>query len=213
MPSASDFLSLLKAALALKLPGEAAQNRLSRLRSYSTAEYLLRNPSHRESAVLIVIWPEADTWRCLLIQRPEYDGPHGGQMGLPGGRREETDRDLMQTAIRETLEETGVEVPEEAVAGALSSLYIPVSNFLVQPYVALIRQRPVFHPDPSEVSALLDFDLKLLLKPETLKSKERMLAKGLQARTPYFDIEGSEVWGATAMMLSELAAVLETISF
>jgi hypothetical protein len=92
-------------------------------------------------------------------------------------------------------------------------LYIPVSNFLVQPYVAVLEARPVFHPDPEEVSALLDFDLKLLLKPETLKIGERMLAKGVKARTPYFDIEGSEVWGATAMMLSELAAVLEVISF
>jgi 8-oxo-dGTP pyrophosphatase MutT (NUDIX family) len=204
------ILSLQK-QLALPLPGEEAQYRMSRWRLHSTAEYLKQYPNHRESAVALLLWPEADTYRTVLIRRPEYEGAHGGQMALPGGQKDPSDCNLLDTAIRETREEIGVELGADQILGKLSPLYIPVSNYLVQPWVALLEQRPVFHPDPAEVSALLDFDLSLLLLPDTLKSSMRVLGNGLKAETPYYDIEGSEVWGATAMILSELAAVLEEI--
>jgi 8-oxo-dGTP pyrophosphatase MutT (NUDIX family) len=206
-----DFIWRLKNQLLQPLPGEEAQYRMSRLRLHSTAEYLLLNPSHRESAVALLIWPEAESYRTVLIKRPEYEGVHSGQMALPGGKRDVSDRDLVETAIRETREEIGVELKRNQIAGGLSPLYIPVSNYLVQPWIALLEERPLFHADPEEVSALLDFDLSLLLHTSTLKTSLRVLGNGIKAETPYFDIEGSEVWGATAMILSELSALLEKI--
>ena len=213
MLNTSDFFTQLRELLRQPLPGEEAQYRMSRLRLHATADYLNLNPGHRESAVALLIWPEADSCHTVLIKRPEYDGVHSGQMALPGGKRDGSDSDLLDTAIRETREEIGVVLQRDQVAGRLSPLYIPVSNYLVQPWVALLSERPLFYPDPAEVSALVDFDLALLLKPETLKTSRRVLANGIKAETPYFDIEGSEVWGATAMILSELSAIIERIIF
>jgi 8-oxo-dGTP pyrophosphatase MutT (NUDIX family) len=211
MISPADFFSDLRLQLQSALPGEMAQSRLSGVRRYSTSEFLIRNPGYRKSAVMILLWPENRIIHSLLIRRPVYEGVHSGQMAFPGGSYETGDPGLVDTAIRETKEEIGVEIIENQVAGILTPLYIPVSNFLVQPVVACLDRRPVFKADPEEVSEILDFELELILVPSAVKSKLRVLANGLKAETPYYDIRGSEVWGATAMILSELSVIVKNI--
>lgn len=211
MRNMADFFSLLSRQLKMTLPGEAAQNRLSAFRRFSTTEFLSQNPGYRKSAVMILLWPENGIIHSLLIRRPEYDGVHSGQMALPGGRYESGDTDLVQTAIRETKEEIGVSISQKEIAGVLTPLYIPVSNYLVQPVVAFLSERPAFVPSAEEVSDVLVFDLELILDPRSLKSGNRTFSTGLKAETPYYDIRGSEVWGATAMILSELSVILQSV--
>lgn len=207
----AQFLEDVRTGLSKPLPGEPAQNRLSPARNYSTREFLRLNPNHRKSAVMLLLWLEGNKICSLLIRRPEYEGVHSGQMALPGGRFEAGDESLRITAMRETREEIGFEVPESLVAGALSPLYIPVSNFLVQPYVALLESRPLLNPDPKEVSEAVMFNILSLLEPGSIKTMERINANGLKVKTPYFEIEGFNVWGATAMILGEFTALAQGI--
>ncbi len=159
---------------------------------------------------MVVLWEENSSLRCLLIQRPEYEGVHSGQVALPGGKQEDYDSDLLATALRETQEEVGFLIPSEYVAGPLSPLYIPVSNFLVQPYIAVLPSKPKLNLNLVEVHACLDFDLSTILNENSRKTKE-IQANGMKHETPYFEIEGLVVWGATAMVLSELSAVIKSI--
>jgi 8-oxo-dGTP pyrophosphatase MutT (NUDIX family) len=207
-----NFILSITKALKEPLPGEAAHNRLSWFKRRSFKEEVVPNPSYKESAVMILIWPADNGLRCLLIRRPDYEGVHSGQIAFPGGGREASDSDLLQTAIRETWEETGVQLPTDKVVGALSPLYIPVSNYLVYPFIACLKEKPIWNPDPMEVSALIEFDLLLILDEKQLKRKSRLMKPGLNAEAPYYDIAGSEVWGATGMMLSELSDILRKIS-
>src|ERR1044071_6755845 len=122
-----NFFKALQQSLAGTLPGEAAQHRMSSRARISTAEYLQKNPNHRNSAVLLPLFPYEGTIYTMLIRRPSYDGMHSGQLALPGGKVEEGDASLTFTAIREMEEEVGIRVPEANVLGALSPVYIPVS--------------------------------------------------------------------------------------
>jgi 8-oxo-dGTP pyrophosphatase MutT (NUDIX family) len=207
-----DIFSRLTKRLKGTLPGEQAQQRLSRYKGYSLSTLLESNPGYKKSAVMVILWPEGDSFRCLLIQRPQYEGFHSGQIALPGGKSEPSDKDLLDTAIRETAEEVGIVLTPECVAGALSPLYIPVSNFLVQPYVSCLPVRPQLQLNVSEVQACIDFDLALIQKEGAIHFRDFRLPDGTQAETPYYSIEGFEVWGATAMILSELSVIVREVS-
>jgi 8-oxo-dGTP pyrophosphatase MutT (NUDIX family) len=214
MPDLTEFFALLKHQLSLELPGESSQQHFSGNPSYSTSLLLKQNPSYRKSAVLILLWPQNEQVRSLLIRRPIYPGVHSGQIAFPGGRYEPSDIDLMDTSIREAREEIGVSVNRNQVIGKLSPLYIPPSNFMVQPYIGLLAEQPMYSPDEKEVDAVIEFNLLDILNPSLLRSSERILSDGRKAETPYYDLGGSEVWGATALILSELAILVkQAISF
>jgi 8-oxo-dGTP pyrophosphatase MutT (NUDIX family) len=209
----SDFFQTLTCRLKEALPGEEAQKRLSRLQNYSLSGLLAENPGHVKSAVMIVLWPEYGSIRCLLIRRPVYPGVHSGQVAFPGGKYEKEDGDLLRTAIRETKEEIGVTVSESEVAGALSPLYIPVSNYLVYPFVSVLNVRPSVVPNEKEVERVLDFELKRLSGKEQVKEKDMQIREGKSVKVPYYEVDDFVIWGATAMIISELLAVLEDIIF
>jgi 8-oxo-dGTP pyrophosphatase MutT (NUDIX family) len=141
-----------------------------------------------------------------LILRPTYPGVHSGQIGLPGGGQEPVDRDLIDTALRETYEEVGVHKSQYTVLGQLTPLYVSASNYIVQPSVAWIDYRPEFHIDPYEVAELIEAPLRTLLDPAT-RRVEPWTLRGRAVEVPYFAVGEHFVWGATAMMLSELLAL------
>ncbi|HLG04176.1 MAG TPA: CoA pyrophosphatase [Bacteroidia bacterium] len=202
------FFKELRDRLAFELPGEAAQNRMTARARISTAEYLRQNPHYRKSAVLLLVYPYEETVYTLLIRRPSYDGTHSGQLALPGGKVEEDDSTLIHTAIRETMEEVGVDVPEKNILGSLSPVYIPVSNYLVQPFVAQLPERPSWNPDHREVDALLEIPLTRLLDPQ-IKSRRRIpVGKNMFVDAPCYILNDQILWGATAMMFSELEELI-----
>ena len=135
-----------------------------------------------------------------------YPGLNSGQVGFPGGGAEEMDDDLAATAIRETYEEIGVHPSKITLLGQLTPLYVFASNYIVQPTVAWTDYRPEFKHDPFEVAQLLEVSLLSLLDPATRRTETRTL-RGQPIEVPYFAVAGQTVWGATAMMLSELLAL------
>jgi 8-oxo-dGTP pyrophosphatase MutT (NUDIX family) len=165
------------------------------------------NEQTRQSAVCILLYPKADGWYIPLIVRPEYDGTHSGQVAFPGGKVEETDADVVATALREMSEEIGVTLSEVEVLGRLTPLFVFASNFMVHPIVAVTDQTPAFVPDPREVARILEVPVKDLLD-ESLRSEKEINVRGFRVQAPFFDFQGQTVWGATAMMLSEFAVLL-----
>jgi 8-oxo-dGTP pyrophosphatase MutT (NUDIX family) len=137
----------------------------------------------------------------VLIKRNIDKGPHSGQVSFPGGAWEADDLSLEHTAIRETREEIGIQ-GEMEILGALTPLHIPVSNFLVSPFVAWIDQHPVFHPEPSEVQYVIEVSLRQLMDPGVLDS-EVLHHRGRPVETPFYRVGQEKVWGATAMILGE----------
>jgi 8-oxo-dGTP pyrophosphatase MutT (NUDIX family) len=163
----------------------------------------------REGGVLILLYPRAGQLHFVLTRRTETLPSHKGQISLPGGARE-TNESLVQTALRETQEELGVPPQGTEIIGQLSALYTPPSNYCIQPVVAHRPVAPTFYPDPAEVAEVLEVPLALLLAP-SIRREEYWSDPRFESprHVPFFDIHGQVVWGATAMILSELVTLLE----
>lgn len=162
----------------------------------------------KESAVLILIYPEYERIFLPLMKRNEYPGVHSGQVSLPGGKKENIDTNLIATALRESKEELGIVPDDVDILGELTELYIPVSNFRVLPILGCYNSKPLFIPNPLEVQELIEMPIELLIKSDVRKYKKMELRGGNEVDVPYFDLNGHVVWGATAMILSEFSQVL-----
>ncbi len=190
------------------LPGKSAQQKMAPEGRRVEIERGREGKGCRKAAVLIVLFPEGDYIHTIFMKRNEYDGPHSGQISFPGGMYEEADLELEQTAIRETEEETGIKAGTAAMLGKLTTLFIPVSNFCVTPYVAWLPGRPLFKPDSSEVQYLLTPSLHEILNPSN-RYKKNIHRHGYDILAPYIKIDNDIIWGATAMILSEFMELIE----
>jgi 8-oxo-dGTP pyrophosphatase MutT (NUDIX family) len=205
-----DFIHQLSQALSQPLPGPVAQYKMAHVARQGR---ITIPPNVKEAGVMALFFPKHEEWQLALIQR-NSDNPndrHGGQISFPGGKREKTDANLAETALRETEEEIGVQRADIKLLGGLSELYIPVSNFRVEPYVGFLDYTPAFSPQASEVQAILEVPFSLLkdkaIRQETdLQVTQHIVLKNV----PYFGINGHMVWGATAMMISELLEALRS---
>ena len=207
---ASNFITSLKKTLEKGLPGETAHQLLMpRKRPLSsTAKSEAKN--YRESAVGIVLHPLNNSIHCILIRRPSYDGVHSGQISFPGGKRDANDPDLEYTARRECLEEIALPHEYAELIHPLTEVFIPVSNFSVQPYIFFTDNLPELTPDEREVEEIISFDLfELVERKEIPRTSIPINAGFIMKDVPYFDINGHIVWGATAMMLAEMKVLLE----
>ncbi len=205
------FVDQLESLLSMDLPGEEAQFSMAPITRKRLVEVSSENYNPKQSAVLILLFPYNNSMHTILIQRGKYEGVHSGQIAFPGGKFEEGDVDLQQTALRESAEEIGI-IPEKiSVIGSLTDVYITPSNFLVKPFIGIIDQKPDFIIDSNEVEKIIPVDLFNLNDKNIRKEKSILQSGGYKIKTPYFEIEGLTVWGATAMMISELNAVVEKI--
>ncbi|EON75770.1 hydrolase, NUDIX family protein [Lunatimonas lonarensis] len=162
----------------------------------------------RQGAVLVLFYSGTDGCRVPFIKRPVYPGVHSAQVSLPGGKWDPSDPDLQATALRETSEEIGVFPEEVTVFGRLSHLYIPPSDFSVYPFLGYTEKPPLFQPDPREVDRLITCSFDHLTQKQTRKTAP-IRAGSFTISAPYFDIDNEIVWGATAMILSELLYLWE----
>lgn len=201
---------LVRTALSSPLPGEAAQRMMAPVTRKTMAEMVASIPSIRESSVLILLYPdEKGKIHSLLIERPVTDHVHSGQLAFPGGKTEESDLSPAHTALRETEEEVGVSARSIEVIGTLSDLIIPASRFRVHPFVGVVSTTPRFIPNPEEVNALIPVGLTELL---TLPQSEKSFATSYgNLRAPCFHLAGRDLWGATAMMVSEFRVMMENV--
>ncbi len=200
----------LKRALLGPLPGKEAQALMmpiARDKNIRLPKFLMPPV---KSAVLILLYNDSvGNIKFPLIQRPDYDGAHSGQISLPGGKSEKTDRNLLETALRETEEEIGIKRADVEVLGTLTDLHIIVSNYDVTPVLGFTDQMPQFSIDEDEVVEVIEADLTDLTAKDKLKEGEVLLRGKYKIRTPYFDIGEHIVWGATAMILSEFSVILK----
>lgn len=204
------FRTLLTKSFSEGLPGEQAHKKALPInRPLSSEVKIQAKNTYRASAVSILIHPSKTNIESALIQRPAYNGVHGGQISFPGGKMEVFDQSLMDTARRECFEEIGFPKHRGELVGSLTEVYIPVSKFLVQPFVFFEYEEPTFVPDPREVSEIIKFDLIEFAQKEidytTIKAQNGVNLKNI----PYYNIKGRIVWGATAIILAELQEILK----
>ncbi len=209
----SHTISYLSARLNSPLPGREAHRRALPSDRIEKRLGIEVSPDARLGGVLILLFPgQGDETMFPLIQRTDYPGTHGGQVSLPGGKFEEGDKDLIGTALRETHEEIGVAPEAIRVLGKMSEIYIPPSNFRVLPVLGYVDHYPSFVPEPKEVDEILEVPLAHLMD-HTLHKSTDIEVRGMRLPdTPYFDFHDRVVWGATAMILSELYEVLTELS-
>jgi 8-oxo-dGTP pyrophosphatase MutT (NUDIX family) len=206
------FADLLKTEIKKGLPGTEVQWQMAS--SDRMIKDFPRAPGKdaRIAAVLILLYPYKGSIYTVFMQRHDYDGVHGGQISFPGGKKEPSDENIIQTALREAGEETGVDPSKISVIGTLTPLFIPVSNMIVTPVVGWLGRKPVFNHQPEEVVFLFDADLKRLRDPLTVKIKPFKVRDEL-IEIKYFDYDGNAIWGATAMILHELLVIFNRCYF
>ena len=210
MSTLSEFVIQLKSGIQNGLPGIKAQKLMAPIIDLDERFMQHLAAKARPGAVLILFYGDHRQICFPLIQRPVYNGTHSGQISLPGGKMDPGDPDLIFTALRETEEEIGVPAKQIEVIAELTPLYIPVSNFLIHPVVGVMHQEPVFQKDPYEVHQIIISNTEELLSGNNIRNVLVAASSGKQIEAPCFDIQGHIVWGATAMILSELVQLLKS---
>ncbi len=198
-----DFINELKQGL----PGSKAQQKMApSIRNHSNKK---NDPNlARDSSVLILFYQKGDRLYFPLIKRSSGNHNHSGQISLPGGKYELNDQNLINTAIRETEEELGLYGDKIHIIGPITGLYIPISNFQVQPIVGYYEGIPEFKADNFEVHQIIETDIQELFRAEN-KHEEIIHKNGFEIRAPFYEVKGHKLWGATAMIISELEELLK----
>ncbi|WP_396192156.1 NUDIX hydrolase [Flavobacterium sp.] len=167
--------------------------------------------SVRKAAVMMLFYPKNEVTHLVLIVRNSYPGVHSSQIAFPGGKVEDIDFDLKHTALRETHEEIGIHPNDIHVIRDFSSIYIPPSNFLVYPFLGISQVELTFTLQEEEVAGIIELPLSTFLDDSIIRNKNLETSYSKLIEVPVFQIEEHSVWGATAMMLSELKDVLKMV--
>lgn len=201
------LLTEIRVNLKRSLPGNAAQLRMAP----SHRDGLLKINeaiNYRQSAVLISLFPDNNKINTLLIKRTTYNGVHSGQVGFPGGKFEGSDNSLIDTALREAQEEVGIDPLKVEVLGTLTPLLIPVSNMEVLPVVGLLQEKPLLSLNLDEVEFTITVPICHLKNPYNHMQKT-IIVRDSTIEAPYIKIDCEDVWGATAMIISEFIELFQ----
>ncbi|WP_374398745.1 CoA pyrophosphatase [Flavobacterium sp.] len=182
---------------------------LERISYLNEENYRDKNP--RKAAVLMLFYPKNEVTYLALIVRNSYPGVHSSQIGFPGGKVEEYDADLEETALRETHEEVGIHPEKIQIIKPFSEIYIPPSNFLVAPFMGISHEELTFIPDLDEVKRVLEFSINDFLDDNTITKVRMTTSYATDIEVPAFMVDKYVVWGATAMMMSELKETIKTV--
>ena len=182
---------------------------IERVKYYQNYDYSVHNP--KSSAVVTLFYPKNEQTKVLLIVRSKYPGVHSSQIAFPGGKWEKEDVSLEQTALRELEEEVGVAQEQVQLVKQWSELYIPPSNFLVTPFLGIATELPQWSIQEEEVAEIIELDLEVLLSEDIVQNVSMTTTYANNIEVPAFVIDGHVVWGATAMILSEVKESIKSV--
>ncbi|MEL1254449.1 CoA pyrophosphatase [Flavobacterium sp. DGU38] len=205
-----DFLQHLPNIIPAELPAEKAHVKmapLERVQLMKNLDLSTKNP--RIAAVMMLLYPKNKKTHLILIVRNAYNGVHSSQIAFPGGKYETSDADFQETALRETHEEIGISAEKIEIIKQFTPMYIPPSNFLVHPFLGISSQELSFYPDIREVADIIELPLSVFLNDEIIIEATLSTSYADNISVPAFNIQNHMVWGATAMILSELREVLK----
>ncbi len=209
----SDFLIITSKIKNISLPAESSQFKMlppSRMKIRDTYKEAMKQA--KQSAVLALFYPDTDNQtNFALIQRKVYNGVHSAQISFPGGKFEKGDLNLEYTAIRETHEEIGIKPDQVKIVKELTKVYIPPSNFTVQPYIGLLNETPNFILQETEVERLLEVSVIDFINEENVVTKTVSTSYNKKVDVPAYLLNEHIVWGATAMMLSEVKDLIKAV--
>jgi 8-oxo-dGTP pyrophosphatase MutT (NUDIX family) len=199
------FIKSLEKILSSNLPGEKAHDIMRTGPKFpKPLEYMKKKAI--PSAVLILLFPNNNTFNFILTLRSQRVETHKGQISLPGGAQEQ-DESLEKTALRETEEEIGVSPETIELIGRLSTLYVPFSGFDIHPYVGWATEMPEINISVEEVDKIISVPVTELIDSNNLRIKNTSL-RGIPVKMPYFNLKNEIVWGATSMILSEFKQLI-----
>ena len=199
------FIKSLEKILSSNLPGEKAHDIMRTGPKFpKPLEYMKKKAI--PSAVLILLFPNNNTFNFILTLRSQRVETHKGQISLPGGAQEQ-DESLEKTALRETEEEIGVSPETIELIGRLSTLYVPFSGFDIHPYVGWATEMPEINISVEEVDKIISVPVTELIDINNLRIKNTSL-RGIPVKMPYFNLKNEIVWGATSMILSEFKQLI-----
>lgn len=206
-----DFEKRIVKVTKMELPGETVQFKMAPMERLQELKRVARNQnSAKRAGVLSLFYPSEDfETRLILILRKTYHGVHSAQVGFPGGKLEPEDQNIQDAALRETEEEVGVPRSAISVLKQLSEIYIPPSNFFVQPFLGITSQSPKFVPEEKEVEALIEVNLRDFMDDLNITTQTLSTSYAESIEVPAFQLNGHIVWGATAMMLNEVRELLK----
>jgi 8-oxo-dGTP pyrophosphatase MutT (NUDIX family) len=206
------FLEYVPLFAEAKLPAMEAHVKMAPFeRMESLKKAFSDNENPRMAAVMMLFYPKNGITHLVLIVRNSYEGVHSGQIAFPGGKWETEDENFSITALRETHEEVGIAPNQMEIIKLFTPTYIPPSNFMVHPFFGICKEEVCFVPDPTEVSSIIELPLSIFLSDKIIIDATLTTSYAKNINVPAFEIDGHVVWGATAMMLSELKDVLKSV--
>jgi 8-oxo-dGTP pyrophosphatase MutT (NUDIX family) len=207
-----EFLKHVPKFLEVSLPAREAHFKMvpfERLESLKNQNLGSFNP--KTASVMMLLYPKNGKTHLVLIVRNSYEGIHSAQIALPGGKFELNDENYLNTALRETHEEIGIHPENIQIIRAFTQLYIQASNFLVYPFLGFCQEEVNFIPDETEVAQIIELPIADFLKDDLIVNTTMSTSYAKNIEIPAFKINEHIVWGATAMMLSELKEVLKKV--
>ena len=200
----------LKQKLNKPLPGLSSHLKMapaSRVAEIRNIEIYYENA--RKSAVMLLLFQENNNTKVIFIRRSFYVGIHAGQIAFPGGRYEESDLTIENTALREIEEEIGIKGDKIEIIGRLSDIYVPPSNFLISIFVGYLKEKPIYNIDKREVDEVIEIDLDDFFRENVIQEKDFTVPPSdTTINALCYNVGNIHLWGASAMVMTEFLDIL-----
>ena len=203
------FITQLKITINNDLPGEESHQKMRVIYDQSI-ELPFSKINSTQAAVLILLYLADNEIYFFLTKRTDELKNHKGQISLPGGKQEGNEK-LIDTALRETQEEIGINKTSISIIGTITPLFVPVTGFMIYPFIGYSLNKLNPKPDPVEVATIFSVNISDLLNKENRTTEKRNI-RGYDVQVPYFKLNDYQVWGATSMILSEFRDLIKSIN-
>ena len=203
------FIAQLKIVVGNDIPGERSHRKMQ-VNYDKSFELPFSKNNSTPAAVLILLYLEDNEIYFFLTKRTDKLENHKGQISLPGGTQERNEK-LIDTALRETQEEIGINKTSISIIGTITPLFVPVTGFMIYPFIGYSLNKLDPKPDPVEVATIFSVNISDLLNKENRTTEQRNI-RGYDVQVPYFKLNDYQVWGATSMILSEFRDLIKFIN-